>query len=116
MTLPVLLSYNLIGGLNINLGPEIGYLISAKSKANNYGKRDLIEFWKFNNYDYNRLDLGLCGELSWNLSSDLTCGVRYVYGVSGVINVDPFTNSDGTISDGYKLQNRTLQLSIKYFM
>lgn len=99
ITLPLLLRYSLSQKIFAEIGPELGYLFSAKS---DYG--DVSGTYN------NRFDLGLDAGFHFD-TQRLIFGVRYCAGFFSVRNVESF-NSPST--EKIKYQNRVLQLSLGY--
>lgn len=102
ITLPVLVRYQLGKKIIAEGGPEIGYLITARSR---YGNLSDI-------YD-NAIDLGLDLGLVYNISTDLFLGLRFNAGISSVIR-NPAEPSRPSQADKVRYQNRVLQLSLGY--
>lgn len=99
VTLPVLVRYTLAEKFIAEGGPEIGYLVAARS---NYGNIANI-------YD-NNIDLGLDFGLQYLISKDLSLGLRFNAGITSVIR-NPAEPSQG---EKVRYQNRVLQLSLGY--
>lgn len=97
ISLPVLIRYSLSEKFVAEGGPELSYLVAAKSKYGN-----VSNVWN------NSLDLGLDLGIAYLISPRLSANMRFNAGISSVIR-----NADST---GGKLryQNRVLQLSLAY--
>ncbi len=91
VTLPIMFKYNIYKGLNLQAGPQIGYLIAAKE-----GDEDVKS--KMNKVDF-AINLGVGYRFTNNIFMDL----RHNFGVSKL-------DKDG---DAY-IFNRVLQLSVGY--
>jgi hypothetical protein len=100
LNLPLLVSYNILDKLNLEIGPEIGYLISARAKSSS------IDVDLKSTYD-NNFDFGLATGMNYEFLDHWKIGVRYTHGFSSVIK---------TPDNYWKFQNRTLQLSIVYMI
>lgn len=98
LNLPILFGYR-AQNFAIKLGPEIGRLLSAKSKVDEGATTDMSEFYK--DFDFGA-DLGLAYTFK-KLAIDL----RYNYGLQDLLNDVP---SDQNAS------NRVLQFSLCYFL
>jgi hypothetical protein len=93
---PILLRYHFHEKISAEVGPEIGYLVSANSRYGN-----LNSTWD------NKLDIGLDGGLQYKLGK-LLCGIRFNAGFSSVIR-----NAGSTPGgDRVRYQNRVAQLSL----
>jgi hypothetical protein len=99
ITLPVLLRYTLGKKFIAEGGPEIGYLVAARSRYGNIS----------NIYD-NNIDLGLDLGLQYYITSDLFLVLRFNAGISSVIR-NPTEAFQG---EKIRYQNRVLQLSLGY--
>lgn len=100
VNVPFLVQYELSERFFVEIGPELGYLFSARS-----GGENASNVWN------NKLDIGLDAGLhmKWN---DLTLGIRYYAGFSSVINgIDESATNFYPMEERIKYQNRSLQLS-----
>jgi hypothetical protein len=96
VTIPILLRYHFHEKFVVEIGPEVGYLVSANSKYGNVNST-----WD------NKLDIGLDGGIHYKLGK-IFCGVRFNAGFSSVIR-NPSGAANG---DRIRYQNRAAQLSI----
>lgn len=92
MTIPVMLKLYLIGGLNLQAGPQFGFLTKAELDGN-----DVKESFK-------NSDLSANVGLGWDLPFGLTVDARYNIGLSDV--------GDGPQAPSFK--SRVVQVSIGY--
>jgi opacity protein-like surface antigen len=108
LNVPILFGVKMIDKLAILAGPEVGYLISAKSKVDSQ-TIDVSEIWD------NKIDFALAGGANYFLSESIGLDIRYTHGLSSVIKDaqirDEFNNP---IGNNLKLQNRAIQISITY--
>ena len=95
ITVPLLLQYQLTDHIAAEVGPEPGYLFSARSKYGNVS----------NTYN-NKFDLALDGGLRFN-APKWFFSIRYCAGLFSVSE----TESAGSGGKGIKYENRVLQLS-----
>lgn len=105
INLPVLLAFKAGKNFSIKLGPEIGWLLSARNET---AKIDISDI--YDDFDFGA-DLGL----SYSYKK-LALDIRYNYGIKKVIHVlrtDPFGNPLGEREFG---KNRVLQFSVCYFI
>lgn len=110
ITFPILVGYKATDLLRLNIGPELGYLISANSK---FGpdRIDVSDKWD------NKLDIGLAAGLDYTLSEKIFAGVRYTHGFSSVVaNAYVSDNNGNSTGERAKFQNRSLQLSFGYLL
>lgn len=121
ITIPLVVEYRPFEWIGIQMGPEIGYLISAKDKSDTQ-TIDLLDLWKHFEIieTKNRFDLGLTGGVELRLVSRINLGLRYVHGFTSLFDrtievTDLAGNPLGTHKRP-KNQNRTFQLSVSYFI
>lgn len=108
INLPLLIGYEFFDKMAINVGPELGYLLSAKAK---YDSKtiDLEEAWD------NKFDFGISTGINYHLDENIALEIRYTHGLSSVIKDIMYVNEDGEYLDSdEKFQNRTFQFSVSY--
>ncbi|WP_299117024.1 porin family protein [uncultured Winogradskyella sp.] len=98
LNLPLMGKYYIAKGFSLEIGPQIGFLLSAKNDDTDasINVKDL----------YKTLDFGVNFGLGYKLDNGLHFGVRYNLGLSNI-------NDDNGFSDKYR--NSVFQLSIGYF-
>lgn len=84
INIPVMAKYYFAEGFNAELGPQLGFMV---------GKDDLE--------NENVVDFGLAAGVGYELENGLNFGVRYVYGITNVMQ-------------DFKAQNRVLQVGVGY--
>ncbi|MGK7395020.1 MAG: porin family protein [Candidatus Cyclobacteriaceae bacterium M3_2C_046] len=93
VNIPVLGRFYLVQGLSIDVGPQIGFLVSAVK-----GEEDIKD-------KYKTFDLGVNFGLGLDLPFGLTAGARYYLGLGNINDENPedfsITNSVFMISLGY---------------
>lgn len=94
LNIPLMGKYYVTKGLSIEVGPQIGFLLSAKNEDTDL--KDL----------FNTVDFGANLGLGYKLDNGFNFGVRYNVGLSDINNLDGFTD---------KYRNGVLQLSVGYF-
>jgi hypothetical protein len=99
IALPVLVRYALSDKFTAEAGPELGYLVAARSKYGNVGS-----IWN------NKIDLGLDVGLLYNIFANTTVGLRFNAGISSVIEGTPPSGQ----SENIRYQNRVLQLTVAF--
>ena len=110
LTLPILVGYRISETFLVNIGPEMGYLVSAYSKFDSE-KIDVSRTWD------NKFDIGIAAGLEFNISEKVLLGVRYTHGFSSVIRNAYYSDIDGNITgERAKFQNRSLQLTLGYLL
>lgn len=100
INVPLLGRYMITEDLLVEVGPELGYLFSARSK---YG--DVSNTWD------NKLDLGLDAGIQYEFSGTIAVGLRYYAGFSSVIDIRE-RDANNSSGETIKYQNRVLQISV----
>lgn len=99
LSIPVLASYHLTETVFFKLGPEINFLIAARTKNNNFNKNISSEFYGY--------DFALAGGGGYKIAGRYCIEARYLLGLSQI--------SRNTCNFG-KLNNRTIQLDLVYLL
>jgi len=104
LNIPVMAKYYIIDKLNIEAGPQIGFLLSAKDKweesyngVKDSGKDDVKDSFK-------SVSLGLNVGVGYDFTENLSAGIRYNVGLSNILD----TEGD------YKAHNNVLTLAVGY--
>ncbi len=101
LDLPLLFKFQPIKYANIHLGPQFGYLLSAKQEDKDDGDITDIRDW------YNSLDVGLAFGAEANLPYRINFTARYVIGLVSATNdeeyIDPWRNNFLQFSLGFRL-------------
>ena len=99
LNLPIMAKYYVAEGFSLELGPQVGFLLSAKAE----GGGESIDFKD----ETKGIDFGANFGVGYKLESGLNFGARYNLGLSNI--------NDGEDSDDFKNQNSVIQLSVGYF-
>lgn len=99
LNLPIMAKYYVAEGFSLELGPQVGFLLSAKAE----GGGESIDFKD----ETKGIDFGANFGVGYKLESGLNFGARYNLGLSNI--------NDGEGSDDFKNQNSVIQLSVGYF-
>jgi opacity protein-like surface antigen len=99
LNIPVMAKYYITDGFSLEAGPQIGFLMSAKEKADGESA-DIKEF-------YESIDFGLNFGAGYDVSENINIGLRYSLGLSNIAKVDEGVdykenNSNIAIAVGYK--------------
>lgn len=104
LNVPVMAKYYVIDKLNIEAGPQIGFLLSAKDKwEDNYngekdsGKDDVKDAFK-------SVSLGLNIGAGYDFTENLSAGIRYNFGLSNILDTE----------GNYKAHNNVVSLTLGY--
>lgn len=104
INLSLLPQYRFADHFFVELGPELGYLVSANSRYGNVGN-----IWN------NKLDIGLDAGIHAELSDKIGVGLRYYAGFSSVVDAGESRDINNfPTGETIKFQNRALQLSLYY--
>jgi hypothetical protein len=105
LELPILISYKLNKQLRIELGPTVGYKISAVAKGGG-SSNNVDAIWDKN------FDLGIAPGIRFYVSEKVSIIGRYYYGISPASEVNYLDmNANPTKISTY---NRTIQLGVGY--
>jgi len=96
VNLPIMAQFQVADGFSIELGPQFGFLMSAKVEAD--GEEEDIKD------DLKGLDIGAGVGVNYAMASGLNIGARYNLGLSDI------NDGEGDISN----QNNVIQVSIGY--
>lgn len=104
INVPIMLKYNVAEKFNLEVGPQIGFLTSAKTstKIDGYSQateQDIKDFFE-------SVDFGLNFGLGYDFSNKVSGGIRYNLGLSNIFKTESEDNS--------KTQNSVFSLSIAY--
>jgi hypothetical protein len=104
ISLPLVTQYKVVKKFMVEFGPEIGYLVAARSRLGNVGNT-----WN------NKLDIGLDVGMQCDISETLGLGIRYNAGFSSVIDsIDDTGSNSIPTEETIKYQNRVFQFFIRY--
>lgn len=97
---PLLIRYQIINLINIQAGPQFGYLVSANQKDKSSG--EVIDIQDY----YKKPDLGVVVGAEANLPFKINITVRYVIGLIGTTTdveyIEPWLNNFFQVSIGYR--------------
>lgn len=119
INVPIMGKYYIIKSLSIELGPQIGFLISAKNKYENFDESGVIDEKDF----YNTIDFSVGIGASYRLDNGVFFSLRFNKGISNINNYNfDYYLVDGDPIDGpyydydvnHNKRNNVLQLSAGY--
>lgn len=129
LNLPIILKYKIIEKLSVEFGPQIGYLMSAKTKVDvtedsrdpsqNYSVEiDMLNDGVYNfggttvqsKASANRLDFSLNLGASYDITEKIFIEGRYNLGLSKVDK----NSTNGTATNSWNMKNSVFQLSAGY--
>ena len=107
ITFPLLAGYKLSKNFSILAGPELGYLVRARSHVDGESHDILSMVGRRFNID---ADAGA----AWNITTELKLEARFSFGVTALyrgVLIDDMGNEIGRLNDGY---HRVLQVGLAY--
>jgi opacity protein-like surface antigen len=106
LNIPLILKYGVTDKLFLEFGPQLGFLLSGKSKyEETYGGETESETEDIKEFT-NSIDFGLNFGVSFDIAENIMIGARYNLGVSNIIDEED--------SGDEKLQNSVFSLSLGY--
>ncbi|MFN2458822.1 MAG: porin family protein, partial [Chitinophagaceae bacterium] len=103
LNIPLMLQYNTAGGFYAETGPQIGFLLSAKTEVETSGdevEEDVKDQFKSTNFSWG---LGV----GFKMSSGMGIGARYNFGLSDIADVND-------VDDDFKLKSNVIQIGISF--
>lgn len=108
INVPLLLGYRYTQNFAVAVGPEFGFLTSARSKFNGINN-DVRSF-------YRKFDAGVDLDLGYSFTKSLGLNLRYNFGFKDLQNA-VYADANGNITGQRKIgANRVLQVGICYFV
>jgi hypothetical protein len=109
LNIPLIFKLYTIAGINLQVGPQIGFLTSAEKEEFASGQGGPITTEDVKN-DLKKTDISLALGVGWDLPFGLTLDGRYNWGLSD--------NDDGLVSDSGapigQIKNQVWQISVGY--
>ncbi|HAR74053.1 MAG TPA: hypothetical protein DCR77_11680 [Flavobacteriaceae bacterium] len=105
INIPLMGRYEIMDGLNVEFGPQLGFLVSAQEKYE-LGK----EKTKFNRTDrFKTFDFGLNFGAAYKVTDELEINARFTKGLSNINNYFP-----EVMNDNYKITNTYFSVGVAY--
>ena len=108
VTVPVQLKYYIVSGLNVQVGPQFGFLMNAEQVDNSLGADTSTSIESF----LKGVDLGVNGGIGVDLPLGLQISARYVLGITDILDVTLTDGSGNVINDATR--NSMIQVSVGY--
>ncbi|MDM1137323.1 PorT family protein [Empedobacter falsenii] len=105
INIPLMGRYEIMDGLNVEFGPQLGFLVSAKKKTEE-GKINEKEKYVDN---FKTFDFGLNFGAAYKITDELEINARFTKGLSNINDYYP-----QTINDNYKITNTYFSVGIAY--
>lgn len=110
LTLPLMFQAQTSSGFFVELGPQFGYLLSAKSENDSPGasgdKTDIKDY-------LDKFDFAVNGGIGYLSRMGLGINARYSYGITNVIDIKNNDAGSDFYTDG-ELQNQVIQVGLFY--
>ncbi|MFV8355443.1 porin family protein [Flavobacterium sp. XS1P32] len=102
INVPIMLKYYAAEKFNLEVGPQVGFLLSAKTvaKANGNEAEDDVKD------SFESVDFGLNFGLGYDFTKNIAAGVRYNLGLTNIGKTEP--------GDDLKITNSVFSLSLAY--
>ncbi len=105
INIPLMGRYEIMDGLNVEFGPQLGFLVSAKMKTEE-GKTDT----KIKATDnFKTFDFGLNFGAAYKITDELEINARFTKGLSNINDYYP-----QTVNDNYKITNTYFSIGVAY--
>lgn len=105
INIPLMGRYEIMEGLNVEFGPQLGFLVSAKGKTEE-GKTDTKVKITDN---FKTFDFGLNFGAGYKVTDELEINARFTKGLSNINNYFP----EG-MNDNYKITNTYFSIGVAY--
>jgi len=106
INIPIAAKYYIFEGLSIQAGPQIGFLVSAKEKAEYSGFEGRPNEEIDAKDAYKKVDFSILGGIGYDLPLGIFVQARYTYGLTNI-------NDDRETSD-VELSNNVISFSLGY--
>jgi hypothetical protein len=109
LSVPLLAGYKPLEKLSVMVGPELGYMLKAKSKdeVNNTDITHLVKY---------RFSVDANAGLSWELTRELLIETHFLIGLTPLYNILVTDGQGNIINNGRDGFHRVLQLGLVYKM
>ncbi|MGV0946590.1 porin family protein [Empedobacter falsenii] len=105
INIPLMGRYEIMDGLNVEFGPQLGFLVSAKEKYE-LGKENT----KIKATDnFKTFDFGLNFGAAYKITDELEINARFTKGLSNINDYYP-----QTVNDNYKITNTYFSVGVAY--
>ncbi|WP_281232070.1 porin family protein [Flavobacterium gelatinilyticum] len=102
LNIPVVAKYYITKEFSVEAGPQIGFLVSAKSDGEDV--KDL----------YKSIDAGFNIGAGYNFTENLSVNLRYYLGLANVVDTNDDYEDWEDFVDSYRVNNNVISLSVGY--
>ncbi|CAM2906394.1 porin family protein [Flavobacterium frigoris] len=106
INVPVMLKYYAAEKFSLEAGPQIGFLVSAKSKADITDGGTTVTVKEDSKDQFKSIDFGMNFGAGYDFTENLSAGLRYNLGLSNIADVEA--------GDDFKLKNSVFSVSLGY--
>ena len=106
ISMPLLIGYKPIKQLGIVAGPELGYIITARSPFTMSGNSNTVKYIDYRN------TIDLDAGLAWYVTKEISVEGRFVYSIQPLYKAGFDTGGFAYNKDGY---NKVIQFGINYW-
>ncbi len=104
INVPVMIKYYVADKFNIEAGPQIGFLTSAKTSTKLDGSSQTVDEDIKDSFE--SVDFGLNFGAGYDITNNISAGIRYSLGLANIAKTEPGDNSE--------LKNNVFSLSVGY--
>ena len=108
INVPVLFQFLVHENVGVEIGPELGYLVSARVKRPGSDGTDVRDL-----YEYEKVDLGVIFGGRYFVFNAFSIGLHYSHGISAT-NENAYFDEDALFIGEADFKNRSFQLSVSY--
>jgi len=106
LQLPFLIQYHAGNKVNFETGPQLGYLISAKTHSTSeYSDGKVKTLDQDETKYFNALDFGWNLGVNYQFAKKYFINIKYTFGLVSILDADPQFNRVGQIGIGYFFSN-----------
>lgn len=109
INLPIMAKFFPIEGLSVEAGPQVGFLISDKTKSS------IPDGVNDNTFSYKTFDFGLNIGAGYRMENGLLFQARYNFGLAKIDDTPDPISGLGVFGNTFSRKNRNFQLSVGYF-
>jgi hypothetical protein len=106
--LPLLTDFYVVDRFFVSIGPELGYLLNAKTNQEGlYNVTDIFD---------NRIELSGVVGVNYNINKNFDVGLRFNHGITCIDKITLTSDTNGEITGESKIYNRYIQGFIRFII